>query len=68
MSTANSNIKQAVLDAIGIQPDIRLAILFGSLATGRMNPESDLDLAIDAGHPLTAGEKKHLMEMLAVCI
>ena len=51
------NLKQAILDSIRIQPDIRLAILFGSLATGEAHEGSDLDIAVDAGHRLTVNEK-----------
>lgn len=46
-------------------PDIRLAVLFGSLATGRVNADSDVDLAISTGRPLTAPEKMMLIEELA---
>lgn len=38
-------------------PGIRLAILFGSFATGTVRPDSDLDVAVDVGRPLTAEEK-----------
>ena len=55
--TQGSNLKQTILAAINIQPGIRLAILFGSLASGKGRAESDLDLAVDAGRRLTAGEK-----------
>ena len=63
--TQNRNLKQAILDAISTQPGIGLAILFGSLATGDGRVESDLDLAIDAGRSLTAGEKIALISELA---
>ena len=56
---------QAILAAINTQHGIRLAILFGSLAAGRERADSDLDLAVDAGHRLTAGEKLALMNKLA---
>ena len=36
--------------------------LFGSRATGRARPFSDLDLAIDAGRPLTLDETAVLRE------
>jgi len=45
--------------------DLRLAILFGSLATGRAGPESDLDLAVRFDRPLTAERKQALIERLA---
>ncbi len=36
--------------------------VFGSRATGRARPYSDLDLAIDAGRPLTLDEAARLSE------
>jgi len=56
---------QAILAALDTQPVTRLAILFGSLAVGRERADSDLDLAVDAGRRLTAGEKLVLMSNLA---
>jgi predicted nucleotidyltransferase len=38
-------------------PGIRLAILFGSFARGAVRSDSDLDVAVDVGRPLTAEEK-----------
>jgi predicted nucleotidyltransferase len=35
-------------------PDLRFAYLFGSIAEGRDRPESDVDIAVDAGAPLSA--------------
>ena len=46
-------------------PEIRLAILFGSMATGRANRDSDVDLAVGAERPLKADEKMALMAELA---
>ncbi len=45
--------------------DIRLAILFGSAATGRATPDSDLDIAIDAGSALPATRKLRIVTDLA---
>ena len=58
-------IEEDILDAISIQPDIRLAILFGSFAVGKGHAESDLDLAVEAEHRLTASEKMTLIAELA---
>ena len=60
-----ANLEHAILAAIGTQPGIGLAILFGSLALGAGRPESDLDLAVDAGHSLTVSEKITLISALA---
>lgn len=63
--THDPNLKPAILAAISKQSDIRLAILFGSLAAGAGHAESDLDLAVDAGRRLTASEKMALFSELA---
>ena len=43
-------------------PKGRVAWVYGSRATGRARPLSDLDLAIDAGHRLTLDELAELAE------
>ncbi|NTU54022.1 MAG: nucleotidyltransferase domain-containing protein [Chlorobiaceae bacterium] len=45
---------------------IRLALLFGSVAKGTAGFESDLDIAVDAGHTLDVEEKIALIEALAM--
>lgn len=45
--------------------DLRFAILFGSVATGRAGPGSDLDVAVYAGAPLSAEHKRRLIARLA---
>jgi predicted nucleotidyltransferase len=65
MPLQDLNLKQNILAALSGQPGIQLAILFGSLAAGEGGVESDLDLAIDAGHLLTAEEKMGLISALA---
>ncbi len=47
------------------QDDLHLAIVFGSMASGRSSPESDLDIAMVANQPLTAKRKKALIAGLA---
>ncbi len=48
------------------QPDIRLAILFGSAATNRLRFDSDIDLAVQCDAPLTAARKMALIEHVAL--
>lgn len=43
---------------------IKLAILFGSQATGRVTADSDIDLAVLSGAPLTSDEKLELMQSI----
>ena len=65
MQAQDKDFTQGILAALNTQPGVRLAILFGSLAAGQGRVDSDLDLAVDAGHRLTAGEKLVLMNKLA---
>lgn len=60
----NNRIRQ-VLNQHG---DIRLAILFGSLAKGRATPQSDLDLAVLMEAPLSAETKMALIGDLSQAI
>ncbi|MDH4234627.1 MAG: nucleotidyltransferase domain-containing protein [Gallionella sp.] len=46
---------------------IKLAVIFGSVAAGRQRAGSDLDIAVAAQQPLTHDEKIALMGALAEC-
>ena len=46
-------------------PEIVLAVLFGSVASGRQRADSDLDIAVSAKHALAAHEKMALMGAFA---
>jgi len=43
---------------------LRLAILYGSVATGKMRADSDVDIALLFGHPLKAEQKMALISRL----
>lgn len=45
-------------------PQFRLAILFGSQATGDSTDESDIDLALLSDRPISGGLKLELVEMI----
>ena len=47
------------------QPDLRLAILFGSEARNQARPDSDVDIAVLAQPPLDAARKMTLIEGMA---
>jgi predicted nucleotidyltransferase len=67
-SSADKNIDQlifALQNVLKQFPQIKLAVLFGSMATGENHPASDLDLAITAIHPLTITEKIAIIGALA---
>lgn len=57
---------QAIRDALQGFPELRQAIVFGSVAAGTASFGSDLDIAVEAGRPLTAERKIALIEALAV--
>lgn len=46
-------------------PEIRVALLFGSLAKGKARPESDVDIAVSKGRPLDKEERKAIIIALA---
>ncbi len=46
-------------------PQVSLAVLFGSVASGSQQPQSDLDIAVAADRPLTANEKIAMIGALA---
>lgn len=48
--------------------DIKFAILFGSLAKGTERTDSDLDIAVLAGEPLSAERRIDLIDALALAI
>lgn len=65
MSTPDLLLNKTILDVMGKHPGIRLVVLFGSLATGKARKDSDLDLAIDLGRPVSAVEKSTMIKELA---
>ena len=51
--------------ALSSRGDLEAALLLGSLAEGRERPDSDVDLAVSMGRPLTAEERMRLTEQVA---
>lgn len=65
--TTNTALDLALLEVLDESvPGISTAILFGSLARGTARPDSDLDIAIDIGRPLSMEEKIALIDALAL--
>lgn len=54
-----------ILAVLSRHSEVRVAILFGSLADGRAGRDSDLDLAVEAEYPLNVDEKTALIAELA---
>ena len=57
--------REAVKSLLEAEPELKLAILFGSLAAGRARPDSDLDIAVAGGERLDAQTKLHLIDRLS---
>lgn len=65
MAKPNPQLLSAISEVFHAHPELQLAILFGSAALGNEKRESDIDIAVDAGRPLTAAEKMKFVEQLA---
>ncbi|MBN2701618.1 MAG: nucleotidyltransferase domain-containing protein [Methylothermaceae bacterium] len=61
----NPNFLEPIRSVLRRHPELRMVLLFGSLAAGRAGPHSDVDLAVAADQPLKAEEKMRLMAELA---
>ena len=55
---------QQVSQWLATQPDIRLAVGFGSVFDGTSKPDSDIDIAVRAEKPLDAERKTELIEAI----
>ena len=55
----------AIVKVLKHFPEIRTAILFGSIAKGNAGPDSDIDLAVDFGTPIDSQQKTRLISILA---
>ncbi|MNF79008.1 Nucleotidyltransferase domain protein [compost metagenome] len=56
---------EAVEAALAQHPDVRLAYVFGSVASGRARPDSDVDVAVLMAAPLNAQSKIRLISDIA---
>lgn len=61
----NPNFHAQLTALLNGHPRLRAAYLFGSLATGKARPDSDLDIAVLAAGPLGQEEKLALIGELA---
>jgi predicted nucleotidyltransferase len=46
-------------------PGLELVLLFGSLGRGQARPDSDVDIAVQADHPLSAQERMALIDTVS---
>jgi predicted nucleotidyltransferase len=61
-----SSIEQQLTEILARHSELRLAILFGSQASGGVTRDSDIDVAVLADSPLSAEFKLALMQQIAL--
>lgn len=64
----DSELQQSITKFLEKREDVTLAIIYGSAAEQRQNPESDLDLAVAGDQPLDAQSKMELIEEFALLV
>ena len=65
-NSTTTTIDKPLARLLSKYPEITLAILFGSQATGKTTNDSDIDLAVLAGAPLNAGTRLRLIEEIGL--
>lgn len=58
--------QEKIISVLTNHPDIKFAYIFGSVAKGTAQPDSDLDIAVQALRPLTTEQHINLIEDLAL--
>ncbi len=61
-----SDVQKKIKEVLANYPYIGLAVLFGSHATGRQRPSSDVDIAVATKRNLSKSEKMNLIDDLAL--
>jgi predicted nucleotidyltransferase len=62
----DADVIHALKPVLAHHPELDVVIVFGSMATGRQRPDSDLDLAVMAARPLTVAQRMALVGELAL--
>lgn len=65
VSAVSQQQRSAITEHLRDHDSVEAAWLFGSVAHGEAKPTSDLDVAVLGREPLSADEKKELIEKLA---
>ena len=58
-------LQELIRKALNRHPEIKLCIVFGSTAAGKASSDSDLDIAVAAGQPLSSEKYLQLVEDLS---
>ena len=65
MPMSKAALTDQIVELLSTYPQVRVAILFGSMASASHTPESDLDLALYGERPLSSKLKMDLIQRLA---
>ena len=61
----NEGVLERLAERLSLDEDIVIAIAFGSIVTGGLRPDSDVDIAILTQQPLNTQRRQELICMLA---
>jgi predicted nucleotidyltransferase len=64
----DDKLRQNLTEVVGSFPDIKLVVLFGSLAKDMGRPDSDLDIAVAGLRPLPTALRLRLIEKLGASL
>ena len=64
MNQQNLTIEDKLKKALSVFPEIKLAILFGSFATGKQTESSDIDVAVAAKEVLSFDRKMKIIDAI----
>lgn len=67
-ASGSAPLQSSILGALAGFAEIEQIVLFGSLSRGTQRPDSDLDLAVDVGRPMTSQQKIAMIEALALAL
>ena len=62
---ALEDLIQKIADFLSLQSDLELVWIYGSYASGRQTPQSDIDIAVAGKTPLTPDRRLDLTEQLS---
>ena len=61
----DAHLTDQLRSALAGFPGLELVLLFGSLGRGQARPDSDVDIAVQADHPLSAQERMALIDAVS---
>lgn len=66
MTDSAESVIQSLKNLLSRYPQLELAAVFGSVAVGKADFDSDIDIAVQARQPLSVAEKIELIEAISL--